>query len=80
MAEKKNELSVEQALDRMETLVREMEDGRLPIEDVISRFEEGSELVKACQKKLSLAEERIKLILRNAEGPAGMKDFGEVEE
>ncbi len=49
-------------------------------DDVISKFEEGSELVKACQKKLSLAEDRIKLILRNTEGPTGMKDFGEVEE
>jgi exodeoxyribonuclease VII small subunit len=80
MADKKTELSVEQALERIEALVQEMEEGKLPLEDVIARFEEGSELVKSCQKKLSLAEERIKIILRNAEGPTGLDDFESARE
>ncbi len=80
MAEKKPEPSIEQSLERIEILVREMEDGKLPLEDIISRFEEGSELVKACQKKLELAEERIKIILRNSSGPTGLAEFEESRE
>ncbi|MEX1119025.1 MAG: exodeoxyribonuclease VII small subunit [Terrimicrobiaceae bacterium] len=80
MAEKKTESSIEEALERIEVLVQEMEEGQLPLEDIITRFEEGSELVKACQKKLELAEERIKIILRNAAGPSGLADFEESRE
>jgi exodeoxyribonuclease VII small subunit len=80
MAEKKAEPTIEQSLERIEILVREMEEGKLPLEDIISRFEEGSELVKACQKKLELAEERIKIILRSSAGPTGLAEFEESRE
>ncbi len=74
------EPSIEEALERIESLVRDMEEGRLPLEEIINRFEEGAALVKSCQQKLAQAEERIKIILKNSEGPQGLADFDAPEE
>jgi len=43
MAEKK--IDFEQSLERLETLVEEMESGELSLEEMIKHFEEGSKLV-----------------------------------
>jgi len=45
-----------------------MEDGNLPLETLISRYEEGVGLVKFCQEKLSAAEKRIEIITRDSNG------------
>ena len=37
-------LSIEEAMERLETLVREMETGQLPLEKLISSYEEGVKL------------------------------------
>ncbi|GAB4176341.1 MAG: hypothetical protein Fur0032_16310 [Terrimicrobiaceae bacterium] len=71
--------SIEAALERIEVLVSEMESGDLPLESVIAKFEEGARLVKACQARLTEAEKRIQVVLRDAGGsPADLGDFGEV--
>ncbi len=75
MAETTTNVPLEKALERIETLVGEMESGKLPLEEILSRFEEGSKLVKLCQKKLEAAEKRIEIILREAGAPAGSELF-----
>ena len=75
MAEKTTDVPLEKALERIETLVGEMESGKLPLEEILSRFEEGSKLVKLCQKKLEAAEKRIEIILREVGAPAGSEPF-----
>jgi exodeoxyribonuclease VII small subunit len=56
----------ETALKRLETLVEEMESGELPLEKMISRFEEGSKLVTLCSGKLNEVEQKIeKLVKKN---------------
>jgi len=67
--------SVEQAMERLDQLVGEMENGTLPLEQLITRYEEGVKLVRLCQEKLDAAEQKIQLITRNAAGPAGLEDF-----
>lgn len=68
-------LSVEQAMERLESLVGEMESGQLPLEKLIAGYEEGVKLVQLCQEKLDAAQQRIQIITRNASGPAGLEDF-----
>jgi len=68
-------VSIEGAMERLEKLVGEMESGELPLEKLITRYEEGVKLVRQCQEKLDAAEQRIKLITRDASGPAGLRDF-----
>jgi len=68
-------VSIEQAMERLDKLVEEMESGELPLEKLITRYEEGVKLVRHCQEKLDAAEQRIKIITRDASGPTGLRDF-----
>ena len=68
-------VSIEQAMERLDKLVEEMESGELPLEKLIIRYEEGVKLVRHCQEKLDAAEQRIKMITRDASGPTGLRDF-----
>jgi exodeoxyribonuclease VII small subunit len=65
----------EQAMQRLEEIVEQMESGELPLEDLIVRYEEGMKLVKICQERLVSAEERIEMITRNSAGKPVVKEF-----
>src|SRR3989475_8522552 len=69
------ELNFEKAMDRLEAIVEQMETGKLPLEDLIVRYEEGMTLVKVCQERLTNAEQKIEIIARNNAGKAIVKDF-----
>src|ERR1043166_2893491 len=69
------ELNFEGALDRLEKIVEQMESGKLPLEDLIVRYEEGMNLVKICQERLANAEQKIEIIARNSAGKPIVKDF-----
>ena len=60
--------SFEQAMDRLESIVEEMENAQLPLEELIRRYEEGTRLIKACSEHLGAAEQRIETITRDAAG------------
>jgi exodeoxyribonuclease VII small subunit len=53
------DLPFEEALKRLESIVEAMESGEGSLEELLQRFDEGSRLVRQCQKKLSEAELRI---------------------
>ncbi len=69
------ELNFEGAMDRLEKIVEQMESGKLPLEDLIVRYEEGMNLVKICQERLANAEQKIEIIARNSGGKPVVKDF-----
>lgn len=69
------ELNFEGAMDRLEGIVEQMESGKLPLEELIQRYEEGMKLVKICQERLASAEQRIEIITRDSAGKAIVKDF-----
>lgn len=58
----------EHALERLETIVQRMEADRLPLEELLACYEEGTRLVKVCGEFLAVAEQRIELIARDAAG------------
>jgi exodeoxyribonuclease VII small subunit len=69
------ELNFEGAMDRLEKIVEQMESGKLPLEDLILRYEEGMSLVKVCQERLARAEQKIEIIARNSAGKPEVKEF-----
>jgi exodeoxyribonuclease VII small subunit len=69
------ELNFESAMDRLEAIVEQMESGKLALEDLIVRYEEGMNLVKICQERLKGAEQKIEIITRNSGGKPVVKDF-----
>jgi len=69
------ELNFEKAMSRLEAIVEQMESGKLPLEDLIVRYEEGMNLVKVCQERLTSAEQKIEIIARNNAGKPTVKNF-----
>ena len=65
----------EQSLKQLERIVQELEDGDLPLEKAIKKFEEGVELTKFCSQKLDETEKKISILLKNAEGQIAQKPF-----
>ncbi len=65
----------ETAMERLEKIVEQMESGKLALEDVIVRYEEGMKLVKICQERLATAEQKIDIIARNNAGQPVVKPF-----
>jgi exodeoxyribonuclease VII small subunit len=69
------ETNFENAMERLETIVEQMESGKMSLDDLIVRYEEGMKLVKICQEKLASAEQRIEMITRNHAGKPSVKEF-----
>ncbi|MFC1736066.1 exodeoxyribonuclease VII small subunit [Candidatus Hydrogenedentota bacterium] len=74
---KKKEFNFEKALEELEKVVSELEEGGLPLDDALKRFETGIKLSRQCAAKLEAAEQRVKLLLEDVEGGIVEKPFGE---
>ncbi len=70
------ERSFESALSRLEALVRELEAGNVGLDESLTLFEEGIGLVKYCTEKLDRAEQRVKILIADAQG-VREEDFDE---
>lgn len=73
-------MNFEGAMDRLEQIVEQMESGKMMLEELIVRYEEGMKLVKVCQERLASAEQRIEIITRNNAGKPVVKNFEPVAE
>jgi exodeoxyribonuclease VII small subunit len=71
----KGGLPFEEALKRLEGVVEAMESGDLPLETLLSRYEEGAQLVKICQEKLAEAEVKMQQLEKSASGEIKLKPF-----
>tara|TARA_B100000989_G_scaffold295608_1_gene277035 strand:+ start:203 stop:445 length:243 start_codon:yes stop_codon:yes gene_type:complete len=60
---KKTKFDFEGALEKLETLVDDMETGELSLEDSLKAFEEGIKLTRDCQKALKDAEQKVQILL-----------------
>jgi len=58
----------EQSMKHLERIVQELEEGDLPLEKAIKKFEEGIKLTKLCSEKLDETEKKISVLLKNSEG------------
>jgi len=71
-------LTFEQAMEKLEAIVSQIEEGKVPLEQSIDRYAEGIELVKQCRAILDKAEQKIQLLAK-AEGDA-VAPAGELDE
>jgi exodeoxyribonuclease VII small subunit len=69
----KGNLPFEEALKKLEGIVGAMESDDLPLEMLLSKYEEGTKLVKICQEKLAEAELKIQQLEKNAAGEMKLK-------
>jgi exodeoxyribonuclease VII small subunit len=67
--ETKPEITFEEAIQSLEQIVKDMESERLPLDQLVHRYEEGSRLLRTCEQRIREAEQRIELIAAGESGP-----------
>ncbi len=67
----------EASLEALEQIVRELEQGDLSLERSLELFERGIKLSRECQERLSQAERRIELLMRDNQGRPVVVPFEE---
>ncbi len=60
---KEKELSFEENLNTLESIVKELESGNVPLDDAIKKFTEAMKIAKVCDDKLKKAEDNVNKIL-----------------
>lgn len=76
MARKKTEpMKYEEAVERLEQVVRELERGDLSLEASLQLFQEGIELTRLCSRLLDEAERRIEKLTLDEDGQAHLEDL-----
>ena len=66
------QLSFERAIEELESIVRRLEDGKVPLEESVAIYERGEALKRRCEDLLRQAEARVQKITLDASGnPTG---------
>jgi exodeoxyribonuclease VII small subunit len=74
MARSKKKVDFEKNLGMLETIVHQLEDGQLSLEDSLSAFEQGVSLTRECQTALTEAQHRVQLLMQQ-DGNTELVDF-----
>ena len=65
-------LTFERAIEELETIVKRLEEGKVPLEESVAIYERGEALKRRCEELLRLAEARVEKIRLDAGGkPTG---------
>lgn len=80
MATRKKNIRFEDAIQRLEEIVREIESSDLSLEESIKMFQEGMELAAVCNQRLDDAERKISIIMKGEDGKLIEGDFIPEEE
>jgi exodeoxyribonuclease VII small subunit len=70
----------EEALQKLEAIVAQMEEGDLPLEQTLKAFEEGVRLARFCASKLDEAERKVEKLMRDQAGKLQTTSFSEEED
>lgn len=57
-----NTLSFEQAYAELETIVAQMESGKLPLQESLAAYTRGNVLLQFCQKSLAAVEQQVQIL------------------
>lgn len=75
MAEQQNAKTFEEALGRLEEIVRALENGNAQLDASLALYEEGVSLVKLCNSQLDAAEQKVKILIAGEDGEPNEQDF-----
>jgi exodeoxyribonuclease VII small subunit len=71
------EVTFEQAMSELEEIVHVLEDSRLPLDELVEKYERGAGLLRICQNRLNSAQQRIESITRTSTGSVRLEPFTE---
>jgi exodeoxyribonuclease VII small subunit len=66
-------LSFEDALTELETIVRQLEDGKGELDQAIKTYERGAQLKRHCEAKLQEAQIKVEKVVLGPEGAVGVE-------
>ena len=64
----KNNLTFEEAMRLLDDAVSKLESGSLTLGESLATFEEAVKLIKVCNEKINSAEQKVKMLIQNADG------------
>lgn len=75
------DLSFEEAMESLDSIVSSLEGGQLPLEDMVTAYERGMKLLRVCRSRIDSAKRRVDAINLNLEGkePAALTEFAPLD-
>ena len=73
-------MTYEQQLQQLETLIKQLENGDLSLDQALAAYEQGITLIRACQQQLEHAEQRIRLLAQDDNGEETLIPFTDPED
>ena len=77
MAQESKEVPFEAALKKLETIVENLENGELSLEDALKAYEEGVRMANFCTKRLTEAEKKVEVLMKTNPGKFKTAPFEE---
>lgn len=74
-----NELTYEQAFEKLESIVQKLDEGNLKLDEIEAQFEEGMKLAEYCGKRLEQIEKKVSLLIEQADGRLNREPFEDPE-
>ncbi len=76
MPQEINQMTFEEAMDELETVVRQLETGKIKLDEAVAVYERGIKLKELCENKLKQAKSKIDKLVINAQGEiTGKENF-----
>lgn len=69
------EKTFESSLNQLETIVKQLEQGDLPLEESLKLFEKGISLSRECRERLNEAERRIEILMKDTDGEPAVSEL-----
>jgi exodeoxyribonuclease VII small subunit len=69
------EKTFEASLNQLETIVKQLEQGDLPLEESLKLFEKGVALSRECRERLNEAERRIEILMKDTDGEPAVSEL-----
>jgi exodeoxyribonuclease VII small subunit len=79
-SKKKPPFDFEKSLNELDTIVQQMESGKLTLEQSLAQFEQGMKLAGLCQEALTQAEQKVEILVEEAENRLALIPFDEEDD
>ncbi len=73
--DKTAKLSFETALTKLESIVDSMEQGEVPLAELLGKYEDGTKLLQVCEARLKEAELKIEKLRKQKDGTVTFENF-----
>ena len=61
-------IGFEEAIEKLDAILSKLESGSVSLDESLTLFEEGVEIIKLCNEKLEVAEQKVKILTEGADG------------